>query len=254
MRKQTGFGLVELMIALVLSLIVVGGLYAALISDKKSYEATRANQLLVNKNRMGMQTMRLYVQQGGFRDFNQLYDKTLMPISGPDMFQLSWDENQILQGVDNTNQFAGVNLKANSDVISLRFFGAEAPNDTIFSCSGDTLAADTVTTINFYVNTNSELVCRDSFGSTIFDTDIDSLQLLYQSAEEGDYKYYKADEVTDWSLINRVKVGLLVAQDVTMGNLQNTNSYQVLDQAITANDKKLRQVVSETILLLNVGA
>jgi hypothetical protein len=38
-----------------------------------------------------------------------------------------------------------------------------------------------------------------------------------------------------------------------MGNLSNTNSYQVLDKTVAVNDRSIRQAVSETVLLLNMG-
>ncbi|MDO6763459.1 PilW family protein [Agarivorans sp. 1_MG-2023] len=253
-RKQAGFGLVELMIALILSLIVVGGLYAALIGDQKSYEATRASHLLVGKNRMSIQTLRLYLQQAGFRDYNQLYQNTLLPlVPNADAFGFTWEEGQMVQGIDNRGTFT--DAKAGTDVVGIRFYGAAAPNASIYKCDGEVLAADTVTTIIFYISTSNQLMCRDSSGNTIFDEDMDNLQLLYGSVDDTTFKYYKANEVPDWNLVNRVKVGLLVSQEVSMGNLSNTKSYKVLDQTIAAaNDKRLRQVVNETILLLNQGS
>ncbi|UPW19082.1 PilW family protein [Agarivorans sp. TSD2052] len=253
MTKQTGFGLVELMIALVLSLLVVGGLYAALIGDQKSYEATRASHLLVNKNRMGMQTLRLYLQQAGFRDYNQLYQNTLLSnVPAADAFGFTWAEGQMLQGLENQASFSGA--KANTDVISLRYFGAAAPNNSIFQCNGDELAENTQTTVTFFVSTSNQLVCRDNTGDTVFDEDIDNIQILYGSLDDSDYKYFKASEVTDWLQINRVKMGILVTQEVSMSNLSNSNSYELLDETITASDQMLRQAVSETVLLLNQGS
>ncbi|MDO6687478.1 MULTISPECIES: PilW family protein [unclassified Agarivorans] len=254
MRKQAGFGLVELMIALILSLIVVGGLYAALIGDQKSYEATRASHLLVGKNRMSIQTLRLYLQQAGFRDYNQLYQNTLLPlVPNADAFGFTWEEGQMVQGMENQNTFPGA--KANTDVVSIRFYGAAAPNASIYTCDGSELVADTVTTINFFISTSNQLICRDSGGDTVFDEDMDNLQLLYGSVDDSTFQYYKANAVPNWNEINRVKVGLLVSQEVSMGSLTNTNSYTVLDQVIAAsNDRRMRQVVNETILLLNLGS
>ncbi|WP_432454790.1 PilW family protein [Agarivorans sp. QJM3NY_29] len=253
MGQQRGFSLVEMMIALMLSLLVVGGLYAALIGDKKSYQATRANHLLVSKNRMSMQTLQIYLQQAGFRDFQQLYQNTLLPqVNSEDSAGFTWDEGQFIQGLENQNSYLGA--KPNTDVVSLRFYGAALPNSSIFSCNGDELAANSSTSLSFFVSTTNQLICRDSGGDTVFDQDIDSLQLLYGSRDEHEYKYYKASEVSDWRQINRVKVALLVAQEVPMGNLSNQNRYSVLDEDIAISDKKLRQVVNETILLINVGS
>lgn len=253
MHKQSGFGLVELMIALVLSLIVVGGLYAALIGDQKSYEATRASHLLVSKNRMSIQTLRLYLQQAGFRDYNQLYQNTLLPlVSTADSFGFTWDEAQMVQGLNDQTTFAGA--KADTDVIAFRFFGAAAPNASMYTCDGSELAADTVTTLVFFISSSDQLVCRDASGDTVFDESIDNLQVLYGSVDDSTFKYYTATEVPNWNEINRVKVGLLVSQEVSMGNLSNTSSYQVLDKTVSVNDRSIRQAVSETVLLLNMGS
>jgi prepilin-type N-terminal cleavage/methylation domain-containing protein len=249
--NQQGFGLVELMIALMLSLVVVAGLYAAFIGDQKSYELTRASHLLVNKNRMSIQTMRLYIQQAGFRDYNQLYQNTLLPVVPvADTLGFTWDEAQMLQGLENQTTYPGA--KADTDVVALRFYGAAAPNASLYACDGSEVAADTVLTMVFFISTSDQLVCRDPSGDTVFDQDIDNLQLLYASADNN-FRYFKASQVTDWTEINRVKIGLLVAQDVTMGSLSRNHKYPVLDEEITVNDKKLRQAVSETVMLLNRG-
>ncbi len=249
--KQQGFGLVELMIALMLSLVVVAGLYAAFIGDQKSYELTRASHLLVNKNRMSIQTMRLYLQQAGFRDYNQLYNNTLLPVA--DSLGFTWDEAQMLQGLENQTTYAGA--KNGTDVVALRFYGAAAPNASLYACDGSEVAADSILTMAFFISPSNQLVCRDPSGDTVFDQDIDNLQLLYFSANGGNnFRYIKASMVGDWSQVNRLKLGLLVSQDVTMGSLSRNHRYPVLDEEITVNDKKLRQAVSETVMLLNRGA
>ncbi len=255
MRKQAGFGLVELMIALVLSLIVVGGLYAALIGDQKSYEATRANHLLVNKNRMTAQTLRLYIQQAGYRAITQLEtNQPLLAVTTADSSGYTWVEGQLIQGLNNQTSFNGA--KEQTDVLSFRFFG----DSGIYQCNGEELSANTVLTMSFFISTSNQLMCRDSesVNDTVFDDNVDDFQVLYgrldHSSDGDSFKYYTADNVTDWDQINRVKVGLLISQEVTMGNLTNAATYKVLDQNIAAfNDKKLRQVVSETVLLLNTG-
>jgi type IV pilus assembly protein PilW len=76
--------------------------------------------------------------------------------------------------------------------------------------------------------------------------------LLYGT--EDDLRYFTSAQVTDWTAVNRIKVGLLLSEDVAGYGLTNSKSYTIFNRTINAaNDTKYRTVVMETVLIGNRG-
>lgn len=249
--RQKGFSLVELMVALVLSLFLIAGLFYSVLGDMKSYDSTRGTQELVTKSRMSIQYMRLYLQQAGFRDLKQL--KLNLALSQRN----NWSEGQVLRGFNavSSGMATGVtNPLDNSDIVTVRFSGAA---EGIFGCNGDQITSLDEHEITLYVNTDNELICDNGITEEILDNQIDNLRLLYGLSDSNSYQYFTAAEIENnkkWNAVNRVKVGLLVSQQVQANHLNNSQIYQLFDRDISAaNDTNYKKVITETVLIRNKG-
>jgi|GEM_PF-6266425 len=246
--REQGFTLVELMVAMTLSLSLLAGLMYSVLGDMRAYESTRGSQTLASKGRISMQLLRLYIQQAGYRDLTQIKNNTQLPASG------AWIDGQKLRGFNALTAGTVTGLtapKLRSDIISLRFFGAP---QGIVSCNGTAVTSATAPNgyqISLFVNTADNLVCQDTTGVFVLNSGVEHLRLVY-GITGNSYRYLNADAVADWSAVNRVKVSLLVAQAVTANRLVNGNTYDLFDRAISAaNDTRFRNVVNETVLIRN---
>lgn len=249
MRKSNaGFSLIELMIALLVSLFILAGLFYSVMGDMRSYESARSTQGLVTKSRMAIQTIRLYIQQAGFRDSAALKNETTFS-SGTSNAGETWEYGQVIQGMTSSSEID--DEKADSDILVVRFLGAAEAG--IVSCVGDDLDESTNNEVLLYVNTSNQLMCQDNNDAPVLlDENVEFMELLYGT--EDDYRYFTASEVSDWTDINRVKVGLLISEDVSAHGLTNANAYTIFNQTISAaNDTNYRSVVMETVIIGNQG-
>lgn len=251
-----GFSLVELMVAMALSLFIIAGLFYSVLGDMRAYESVRGTQNLVAKSRMTLQTLRLYIQQAGFRDVDALKNNIHFA-AGASPAGWQWAAGQIIQGT--TSSAVMTDEKLNSDIIVVRFSGAVQGG--MVSCNGSdyTIAANTapfITTneITLYVNTNNELVCQDNDNAIqVLDENVEFLELLYGTADNTT-RYFTAAGVTDWSTVNRIKIGLLISEGVEGNALTNSTNYTIFNRTISAaNDTHFRKVVMETVLIGNQG-
>ncbi len=257
MRKQAmhmqdrGFGLVELLIAMVLSLIVLGGIYSSIFSSVQSYEAVSSNKTLVEKNRMSLFSMRVYLQQAGQRSQNDLIQNIQQDqVNQVANTEFDWTFEQIVTGLNNQTTYP--NAKEDTDVIAVRFFGDD--DGGVFRCDGTEIDSGVSEFIAFYISTDNWLTCVDSEATPIaIEEDVENMQVLFGSNATGEeFRYLTADEVTDWTAINRIRIALLTAQNRDLDLLKNERTYNLLGEAVAAsNDYKARQVITETILLQN---
>jgi type IV pilus assembly protein PilW len=256
--KQKGFTIIELMVALTLSLSILAGLLYSVLGDMRAYESTRSTIDLSTKGRMSMQLLRLYIQQAGFRDFDQVKLNVQIPASSLGGRILV--DGQILTGWDKITAVpSGVtNPRMDSDILAIRFLGA---SEGIFSCDGSAVInVVNGSSIFLFVNTNNELICQDASGTVILGEDVEYLRLLYGmnsafgAAGNNNFKYYDASQINsaNWNAVNRIKVGMLISQNVNSNHLINGNSYNLFDRQISAaNDTNFRNVISETVLIRN---
>jgi type IV pilus assembly protein PilW len=245
-KRQQGFSLVELMIAMFLGLFVLSGLTAAMVGDQRSYETGRANHLLLTKSRMSQYMLRMYIQQAGYKDFEQIYNSTELPADS------DWEEGQALYALNDVTSSSYAAALAGTDVLQLRFYGAD--DEGIKLCNGEAAESGEVTTLVLYVDGSNQLTCSDGSNTTVLATDVEQLQFLFGQSDSDSYAHLTADDVSDWTIVNQVRTGLLAAQSVSQGTVINSSSYTLLGMTIDAeNDTKLRKRSVSAILIGNAG-
>lgn len=258
-NRVRGFGLVEIMIAIVLGLFLVMGLYTMLSSSQQSYALGRANSSLSNSGQRVNQLIWNQLHQAGFVNYQRrLLNQPLPAANG-------WLKNQSVSG-DNDLNTAGV--MADTDRLRIRFRGSSVgDNDPaqsavttadgrMVNCNGTAIGNTQLLTVTLFVNTSNELICEDSMGnSVVMDRNIESLQFRFRRSGN-DEPFVTADNVgaANWASIVAVEFSVLASMPSGQRVEATARDYQLLDKSIdTAADRNLRQVLNGSITLRNLG-
>jgi type IV pilus assembly protein PilW len=275
MNKQRGFTLIELMIASLIGLIVMGGLMNLFIVTNRSVALSDSLSKNQETGRFAMEYLTRFIRQSGYTQ-----DLT---IGLPYLF--------VPYGQAGENNFVGCNTTkeslacsannpddARGDRLSIPF--TVAPGNTERSCSGTNLPANTQR--QYYVNViwvsntaphDRELRCR-TYSTSINDwvensavTVINNVELLeFQVGvaldETNNFagRYVSVDTLIDETLLRMVRsirISLLTTSlDANKSAKVNTNvqarTYSLLDAPhFTVTDGNLRNIFSNTIPLIN---
>ena len=261
MRKgiARGFGLVEIMIAIVLGLFLLVGLYTMLSSSQQSYALGRANSNLGGSGQRVTQLVWNQLHQAGFINYQRRLLNLPLPAAGV------WAKNQSVRG---ENDLAVGGVMANTDRITLRFWGSSiGDNDPtqaaytttdgrMFSCNGTPVANTQLVAISLFVNGNGELICQDNIGPAIvMERNIESLQFRYRLSGPHD-TFVTANTIAaaDWPNVVAVEFSLLVAMPSGQGVQALARNYQLLDKQIAAAaDRNIRRVLNGSITIKNLS-
>jgi type IV pilus assembly protein PilW len=208
-RSQGGFTVVELMVALLIGLFLLGGLLTLVQDNRRSFASQNQLAQLQDAERMAMTMITDVIQSAGYFPDPTTNSATLvMPANGT--FAAA---GQAVVGT-----FSGT---PPGDTISVRY--ATNPGDTIVNCIGQSNTGGAVAT---YTNTfsvvNGQLVCTmNGTPYNIIGTVpsanftgivVTNMSILYGvttgSSPNNVDTYYTAAGVTNWSNVISVKVKL----------------------------------------------
>jgi type IV pilus assembly protein PilW len=156
MQQQSGFTMIELMVALLIGLFLMGGLMTLLQNNRKAFSSQSLLGQLQDSERLAMTMMAGVIQQSGyFPDPTLNSPSTSFPAVGT-----TFAAGQGLTG----------STTAGSDTIIARY--ATAPGDGILNCSGTsnpaTSGANATYSNAFSIAVNggvSQLICTDQNGN-----------------------------------------------------------------------------------------
>ena len=248
-----GFSLIELMIAIVIGIFLMLGAVNILISNKTTYRIQQNLSRMYENARFTNEYLKRAIRMTAYRG------------EGPGEWVLGPITQAhgiiALQGIDNdsTNNAA---IKDGTDIITVIF---EGNSDTfVKDCQGNAVAAGTTSNNTFSISNNDELQCSIDNGTTFVPlaTGIESMQILYGLDTDFDQvtnNYVTADNVADTDMddVVSIRIGLLmVSEDDNLALETDTKSYTLLNQTIystgsTANDKRLRKMITTTVKLRN---
>lgn len=193
-RAQQGFGLIEILVALVIGLFVLLGLASVFLSVKQTFNTQEQLSQLQDQERLALTILTTTLQSAGyFPD----------PVTQTSVTALQAKGN-FVDG-QSTYGESGDKDKGTSDSISVRYL--RRANDGIMDCLGATLTsgADTVVTNSFSISANHELVCSldDGTTNTVLVNGVQSMSILYgtDSSNGGMVdRYLTATELTTGTL------------------------------------------------------
>ncbi len=234
---ERGFSLVELMVAMVVSLILLAGILQILLGNRDSFEVQKAVASLQQDARLASFVLENAIAHAGYR------------------VELRPDLDRIFpQGfIDGTD---GDGDGAEPDAIRIRFQADGGLSD----CLGSPDAPD-LTDFRLFVDTDDELKC------VVFDAgavdnieplinNIETLQIRYGLDANGDNAVdtYTNEFTAAQSFdVRSVRIQLLLVSDGNVRPAPVAETFTFADgQTLTFDDRRARQMVDQTIALRNL--
>ena len=235
-KRQRGFSIVELMVALTISLILMAGVGQIYISTKTSYNLQSGLGRLQENARSALDILSRNVGQAGYTD----------DLSGMDSFNTAnTQENQVENA---TLGFTQANGTA-SDTIEINYLSA---TDCLGNATGGTA------TDRYFIN-GTDLMClgNGNVNAGIIAEGVENMQILYGEDTDDDGTpniFVNAGNVGDWNDIKDVRIALLVGTPDTTGTASiDSNTHILLNTRAIGplNDNMLRRVFTKTIVVRN---
>ncbi|MEB4592382.1 PilW family protein [Candidatus Thiothrix sp. Deng01] len=281
-NKQRGLSLIELMIAMMVSLVLVAGVGTVYLSSKRNYQTRDQLSMMDENARVALNALSKHLEHAGYATPSKL---PLESIGG--YFYVNGDPDPVAGGCGTVQARALTALKQSStqdalnrygDAVSIRFIGDQTLFTDVLSgvlpsaCfEGSPSLQDSLIYNAFHVDDDG--ASRDSAGSLIpilygvgsntnqykrpIVNGIENIQFMYGvdvNADGAVDKYVNATNVGagEWQRIISIKVGLLVRSIDPVLPAPEAHSYQVLDVTQTLNDRYQRSVYTAVIHLRNV--
>lgn len=282
-RKQTGVTLVELLIAMGLSVFLMAAVVQSFLGSRQSADVVQAQARMQENARFAYYFMAKSIRMAG-------YPSTLIePNNEPDVTLIrsewrtqtmpaqatyaSFAPEAVIWGENGTSSVVA-NAKSNSDVVHVRLQGMD--DGSVSDCQGRQIAADDWAQLTFYIDTDENFRCRsDDGGGTagsiqneILVEGIEELQAVYglnggvAVANWKDFddpaqvvRYANADEIAAdaWVFVSALKLALVSASETAPLSASGpARVYQLLDFTSSGyTDGKARQQFAQTIRVRN---
>jgi type IV pilus assembly protein PilW len=238
-HRQSGFTMVELMIALLIGLFLMGGLIGLMQTNKRAFSSQNLLSQLQDSERLAMTMMNDVIEQTGY-----FPDPTLNTLSSTLAASGSFALGQSLTGI--------YNAAAPGDSISARY--TTANGDGILNCTGasNTTGGNFTYTSTFSVVVTggvSQLVCTRENG-TVYPlvNNVTNMNALYGVNTSGSGNnvdtYMTATQVTaanDWNNVISVQVTLTFTNPLVNVPGQPPTAGQPTTFQITRNINIMKQ-------------
>lgn len=270
--RQSGFSLVELMIAITLGMVLMGAALQFIVSTRQTYDINDDVARIQENGRIALDILVNDLQFAGYRT----------PLNGdglvPNFFLMNCATGAnsadacLLDG-----EGGGAGIVNRSDRLAIQF--DPPPDDgTETDCLGNTIGATTLL-VNVYTigsvagSSINSLFCRGfdagtgtwigAGGAQPLVDGIDSMQVLYRVTTPGttttndQYRYISGNQITtaNWPYITAARVALLASNGLVVGSANaQTRSFQLLDSAqldYPATDRHPRRIYSTTVQFNN---
>lgn len=270
-QLQRGFSLIELMIAITLSLVVAFAVSSIFVGSRQGYRTQTGFGQVQEEGRHAQLLITPIVRMAGY-----LPNPAFQP--NPTVIFQSAQNKRALFGTyssaptsGNYPGFGTPAVASGTDTLILTYAGQDSSNQsTLFTCLGDAItASQTVTTI-FYVsqadNTGaSSLYCytnvttlTGALSSTTGKAQpliagVSNMAVLYGVDTDNDgvpNRYYNATNVPDWTAVNSVQITLTIDSADVVEAAGGASSTAVTSGGVTGSGR-VRRTFSTTIQIRN---
>jgi len=251
-HPQSGFSLVEILVALTLGLVLLGGTIVIYASSKNSYRLQENVAGMQENARFAIFALRRDLEMAGYPLVN---DIAPFRVGGGD---------------------TGDNVNGGSDRITIRY---QSDTDCLGNGTPGTGPDEGIAVNRYFIDDNDNLAClgnsRPNNPQPLVENVV-NMQILYgvdTDADGGANRYVSATQVEagvispgtpDWDRVVSLRVALLVASETAVDQPAAasgpsapsisgpaTESFALLDEAITRDDGRLYRVFTTTIPLRN---
>lgn len=229
-RQQGGYTIIEIMVAMVISLILLLGVIEIFMGSRTSYTLQNGVARLQENARYALDIMSRNIGMAGYNASESIVSA-----------------NTLDNESENTSLGFTQALNTASDVIEITY---ESSTDCLGNATGGTA------TDRYYI-AGTTLMCLGNGNVTAgpLADGIENMQFLYGEDTDADKVaniYVSADNVSTWTNIVSVRIALL-ASTVDNINVLDNNLYRLLNapQLGPFNDNLVRRVFTRTILLRN---
>lgn len=229
-KNQHGFTLVEIMLAVTLSLILIAGVIQVYLSSKTSFTVQNQLARLQENQRVSVEFLQRDIRQAGFNVGGNTPIITVTEGVGtsPDSITVRLASNTDCLGAATPNGIA-VNTYSISNTRQLMCTG-----------NGNPLApqpiADGVRNMQILLGVKSPTASNES---------VYAMQTPYADS------YVNSSSVTNFNRVASVRIAILTDSASEIKSQNTTQTFTLLDQAITLTDRFKHQVITTTIPLRN---
>lgn len=270
-HNEHGVTLIEMMVAMVVSMILVAGVGTVYVSSKRNYAARDELATLNDNARVALETLRQHLEHAGYATPAHLPIGRYFYVQGDPTLQaatcnLGNNSRTALQNMATSNG-AGLN---GSDSISVRFIGDAALNIDALNtalapaCQGGSPSIrDSLVYNGFRVAVSGGVPALMAAGSNTnmanqpIANGIENMQLMYGIDTDGNGTPDRFENATNvggnWEKVVSIKVALLVRSLEAVQDTASSRTFKLLDTTYTTpSDRFQRAVYTAVIQLRNV--
>lgn len=283
-RSQQGVTLVEMMIAMVVSLVLVAGIGTIYFSSKRNYQARDQFAMMDENARIALNALKKNLEHAGYAS------NGLFPLAHPFVVGSQPVWAACADGASNNHSNVNMYLtqdgavptppaNAQDDGVGIAFLS----DNSLFTDCGNaeipaacrsgqapssqaslvyntfTLDQPSTTERNAAGDVIPALYCSGSASSTrqMIAQGIENIQIMYgvDANADGTVEQYKTatnvNAASQWPNVISIKISLLVKSLEPVLQAAETHTYTLLDNVITTNDRYQRNVYTEVIHLRN---
>ncbi len=284
-RPQRGLSLIEVLIALMLGVFLLGGVIQIFIINRQTYRTQENLSRLQEDGRFALDLLNRYVRLAGYLSSETVYSTRYYDQKCEDRIDNVFGQRVYYKGsVPTMPPLAGTNndsgdAKYKSDTISAAFQSPRKPTTTagvtdlrLPDCLGNPVgqagaARDTLANNRFYIATNPAtqrlaLYCdpvhsdgTDPTPQPLLDG-VENMQVRYgRKMAGGNRAYLSANQVTNMREIDTIQVRLLMSTADQINTQPQPYTFDTddngIDETITPTDRRSRRVFTSTIALRN---
>lgn len=239
-HHQHGMTLIEIMVALVISLFLLAGLLQMFIATRQSARIQENLSRVQENGRFGIEYINRVIRQAGYRSRST--------IERGDGFMERFNIDRI-SGTDND----GYN---SSDKITVRFEGENTSQGEVRNCLNQLInsPATSIDTLSIDGNKNFQCQVVTPAGATpqaqpILEN-VEDIQVLYGERKGGNLAYVTAAKIQNLNNVFSVRISLLL--QTAENNLASVpQPYTINGVTTTPTDRRLRRVFTTTVALRN---
>lgn len=234
MVKQKGFGLIELMISLLVSVIIMAGLYGLLTSSIVNFGFSKASSDAVDTAHRVDNFFNVLLFQAGFINFERAINAegwAAGAVNLPGVSFPAWEADQFVYANNNHSiliRYYGSSV--DDDTTHHEGIDADASNGFITDCGGVAVGRETLVTAYFTANENG-LICQYNDRTNNQDTNPDDIvldasvrSLMFEFGSTWDPKFanddgfFTAGEINGsngnlkWSHVDIVRYSFITSQ------------------------------------------